>query len=263
MEQGLVYDVGVNDGTDTAYYLHRGYKVVGIEASPVMAEQLRERFKTEIAQERFKLLVVGVAEQTGEMEFWLSDMHEWSSFDRTIASRNGTPHRAIRVPTQRFSDIVAEHGIPYFCKIDIEGNDRFCLLGMTRETAPPYISIEMNHESGDGDLELLRSLGYTRFKIISQVTRAQPYRLTTWLGYALPAKASDLLRKVVKRTVGKSRIDGWKFNYGSSGSFGPDTSGPWHDFSWALSKWRFLSDIDKRYAARGLGEWFDVHAMKA
>lgn len=30
----LVIDVGMHNGDDTAYYLHRGYRVVAIEANP-------------------------------------------------------------------------------------------------------------------------------------------------------------------------------------------------------------------------------------
>ena len=50
MQPNLIYDVGVNDGSDTAFYLSRGFRVVGIECSPVMVERLRERFKAEIAE---------------------------------------------------------------------------------------------------------------------------------------------------------------------------------------------------------------------
>ncbi len=73
MQSDLIYDVGVNDGSDTAYYLSRGYRVVGIECSPVMIENLRERFEQEIADGRLVLLNVGVASHNGEMEFWVSD----------------------------------------------------------------------------------------------------------------------------------------------------------------------------------------------
>jgi hypothetical protein len=38
--KNLIYDVGMNDGNDTAYYLSRGFRVVAIEANPVLVEQL-------------------------------------------------------------------------------------------------------------------------------------------------------------------------------------------------------------------------------
>lgn len=262
MQPDLIYDVGVNDGTDTAYYLNRGFRVVGIECSPVMASRLRERFASEIADGRLVLLDVGVASENGEMEFWMSDQTEWSSFDRSIASRNGTPHRAIKVQTRRFSEILAEQGLPFYCKIDIEGNDRLCLEGMTRDTAPPYVSIEMNHQSGDRDIALLRELGYDRFKIVSQVTMTQPNRLLTFLGYALPRRWVTPFQTRVKRLLGVGQIDGWEFKRGSSGPFAEETPGRWHDANWALRRWKFLHDIDKRFAARGLGNWFDIHATR-
>ena len=262
MQPNLIYDVGVNDGSDTAFYLSRGFRVVGIECSPVMVESLRERFKAEIAEGRLVLLNVGVASHEGEMEFWMSDMHEWSSFDRAIASRNGTPHRAVMVQTRRFSEILAEQGVPFFCKVDIEGHDRLCLEGMTKDTAPSYVSIEMNHRSGDKDIELLHELGYSRFKIISQVTLAQPNPVLTALGYALPMRLARFLQRGVKSLFGAARVDSWEFKFGSSGAFAEHTPGRWHDANWALRRWKFLHNLDSRYAAKGLGEWFDVHAAK-
>ena len=258
MDHKLIYDVGVNNGSDTAYYLKCGYKVVGIEASPVMAAQLERKFASEIEAGRFVLLVVGIAASEGKMEFWVSDIDEWSSFNRAIASRNGTPHRSVWVQTRRFDTIIAEHGIPYYCKIDIEENERLCLLGLSAATAPPFISIEMVHENGDEDISLLRDLGYTQFKIISQKTRAQPNRLLTRLGYALPPA-----RRIVRKVAGVESVRGWRFPAGSSGPFGDDTPGRWHSYEWALRTWRFLRDIDRRYAASRLGDWFDVHATKA
>jgi hypothetical protein len=39
----LIYDVGMNNGDDTAYYLSRGFRVIAIEASPVMVEDASRR----------------------------------------------------------------------------------------------------------------------------------------------------------------------------------------------------------------------------
>jgi hypothetical protein len=36
----------------------------------------------------------------------------------------------------------------------------------------------------------------------------------------------------------------------------------WHDANWALRRWKFLHDLDRRYAAKGLGDWFDIHAAR-
>jgi FkbM family methyltransferase len=117
---GLIYDVGLYDGGDTAYYLFRGYKVVAIDANPLMIERARSRFSQEIAENRLTLLNIGVSQAPGTATFWVSDNPEWSSFDKAIASRDGKGHRPVSIVTMPFADILAEHGLPHSLKIDIE-----------------------------------------------------------------------------------------------------------------------------------------------
>ena len=45
MNRELIYDVGMNTGDDTAYYLNRGYRVVAIEANPDLVD-LPARWQT-------------------------------------------------------------------------------------------------------------------------------------------------------------------------------------------------------------------------
>ena len=100
MDKQLVFDVGVNDGDDTAYYLNRGYKVVGIEADPLLVEQLSGRFAEPIARGDLLLLNLGVADEEGEAQFWVSERSIWSSFSRDMASRDGLSCHPITVPTK-------------------------------------------------------------------------------------------------------------------------------------------------------------------
>ena len=173
----LIYDVGLFDGADTAYYLFRGYNVVAIDANPLMIERARLRFAKEIFAKRLTLLNVGISRMPGTATFWISDQPEWSSFDRTIASRNGTPHRSVSVPTAPFSQLLAEHGIPHYLKIDIEGNDSLCVETLREVEPPKYISVEaecvgdsvvFSDEEAIAMLKLLRDVGYQRFKLVNQ-----------------------------------------------------------------------------------------------
>jgi FkbM family methyltransferase len=263
MPSNLIYDVGMNDGTDTAYYLHKGFNVVGIEASPVAAAELRRRFAEEIKRGSLVLLNVGVAEEAGEFPFWVcDDQPQWSSFHREIASRNGCRHHKEMVKAENFATILTEQGVPYYCKIDIEGNDRCCIEAMTPSTAPPFISIEMAHDSGDESLQLLSELGYNRFKIISQSTWSQPTRLLWQIAFKLGRLGLRALFRFEKIRRGYGRLGGWRFPRGSSGPFGKDTQGRWHELDETLSTWRFLRDIDERNNMRGIGDWYDIHACR-
>src|SRR4051812_24616485 len=99
----LIYDVGVENGDDSAQYLELGYRVVGVEASPLAVQTIGARFKAEIAQGRYILVPVGIAESDGVTPFWVCDDHPpWSSFDRDIASRNGSRHHQVEVQTRSF-----------------------------------------------------------------------------------------------------------------------------------------------------------------
>lgn len=258
----LIYDVGVNDGTDSAYYLWRGYRVLGIEASPVLAEKLREKFAPEIREGRYTLLDVGVSDADGTAEFWMSDVTEWSSFNKSVASRDGTPHRAVQIATRRFSSIVEEFGVPFYCKVDIEGNDRCCVRGLAKDTAPPYLSIEMSHKDGGVDLDLLDSLGYRHFKIISQVTRAQPIPSLMKIDGLLSGFPKKALTAAIKRTLGVRSFQGRKFPLGSSGPFAEGTPGRWRSVSEVRRLWAFLKDFDERAGKNRRGEWFDFHAKR-
>jgi FkbM family methyltransferase len=258
----LVYDVGVNDGADSAYYLARGYKVVGIEANPVLAASLRARFTDAIASGAYVLLDVGVGDTYGEAEFWISDNSEWSSFSRNLASRDGAGCRPVIVQTRPFDSILEQFGRAHFCKIDIEGYDRLCLESMSRDLSPEYISIEMSHKDAIEDFKLLRQLGFSKFKIISQVTRSQASPLLMYFAYWLPWRVAVLLRAANRKLRGVDRLDGWCFEQNSSGSFAEDTPGAWKSYDSAVRRWQFLKKMEQRFETKGLHDWFDIHAAQ-
>jgi FkbM family methyltransferase len=115
VHQGLIYDVGMNNGDDTAYYLRRGFRVVAIEANTCFAKCAAERFRTQISSDQLRILNIGIAAEEGELPFWICETYsEWSSFDRKITSRDGCPHHEVMVPCRRFASVLEEFGVPYY-----------------------------------------------------------------------------------------------------------------------------------------------------
>src|SRR5215831_9510764 len=103
----LIYDVGANNGDDTAYYLSRGFHVVAVEADPTLIEQARERFPDEIRRGRLELVNVAVGPQEEVARFWICEgKSEWNSFDRRIASREGRQCHPINVQCRPFRDLL-------------------------------------------------------------------------------------------------------------------------------------------------------------
>src|SRR5690348_16697340 len=167
IERDLVYDVGSNDGSDTAYYLAKGFRVVAVEADPLLAERLVKCFAGDIARGRLTVLNVGVAERAGEATFYRSGASGLSSFDQQLAMRGNMPACPIRVTCERFDVLLASHGLPQYLKVDIEGMDHLCVLALDCVRRPPFVSFE----AGDRTVELVRHLdriGYTRFRLVGQ-----------------------------------------------------------------------------------------------
>jgi FkbM family methyltransferase len=249
----LILDIGVCNGDDSAYYLHKGYRVVGLEANPMLLPRLRDRFAQEIHAGRYHLLGLGISEAEGEAEFWVcDDRPEWSSFDRTVASRNGSRHHSETVPTCRFLSVIEKFGIPVYCKIDIEGNDNLCLKDMPRNPKPKFLSIE--HIRHDRQIELLKDLGYNRFKIVSQLTLRPPIRALALLKTRLPLWFHKQFLRVESR-LARHGFDGqWRFPRGSSGPFGENTPGKWLNAEEAVELLRIIDTVEDAV------DWHDIHA---
>lgn len=249
----LIFDVGVCNGDDSAYYLHKGFTVVGVEANPLLLPELRNRFAAEIAAGRYHLLGAAIAEQEGEAPFWIcDDWPEWSSFDRSIASRQGKRHHQAIVPTLRFASLLDRFGTPFFCKIDIEGKDNLCLLGLRDRPRPPYLSIE--HIRGDRQVGLLADLGYDRFKIVSQTTLRSAGAAGERIRARLPAPLRRALATLESRFARKGSDGAWTFPRGASGPFGEASRGPWIGREEAEE---ILAILDR---SGDWSAWHDIHA---
>lgn len=253
VRRDLIFDIGVCNGDDSAYYLHKGYRVVGVEASPPAVALLRERFCSEIEDSRYILVPVGIAAEDGQADFWVcEDRPDWSSFDRRVASRNGARHHKIAVETVRFRSLLERFGTPFYCKIDIEGNDRFCLDDLDRASAPTFISVEAS--DGESEIRRLAEIGYTKFKVVSQWSFRQLPRPLLRFKSRLPFPARRLAEKLQMRLWRPQPDGSWHFPAGSSGPFGEQTRGQWLSADEA-------SDLNRLFElGSGHLDWQDIHA---
>jgi FkbM family methyltransferase len=270
----LIYDVGMNNGDDTAYYLHRGYRVVAVEADPHLVGACERRFANAIRAGRLTLLNCAIGPTAGRAKFWLClDRPEWNSFRKEGASRCGYRIQEIDVEVRSFHSILAEHGVPHYLKADIEGYDIHCLRGLDRADLPACLSLEL--ENMDEFLAVWE-LGYDRFKLVLQrrlsALRDETRTLSGWVNRHaashpwtshLANSASSLnhrIRRGAVRIARKLRLadaPDWKFPFGSSGPFGDDAAGRWLSFEDACLIWL---DYVRTYPGQG---WCDLHATRS
>jgi FkbM family methyltransferase len=275
MRRDWIFDLGMNNGDDTAFYLNQGYNVLAVEADPTLVAAGCSRFAKELESGKLRILNVGLAEQDGSGEFWICETKpQFNSFLKESASRDSLDHHSITVKTLRPATLFREYGVPHYLKIDIEGYEELCLSDLAGFEVPPYLSVECHHFGGQGEqglllIEKLNRLGYRRFKLINQFTfcamSGPRYRFAadsigrrflTEPPFDRVAGADWLAKRLVIREILQCRFR-WDFPVGSSGVWGEDTTGKWITFDEAR---RLYARYQRIYKKDSVAFWCDWHA---
>ena len=227
-----IFDLGMNNGEDTAFYLKRGFDVVALEANPTLCESARQRFRKEISDGRLNLLNVAIADRPGQAKFYVNLQNDhWSSLDAGWAGRDSTTFKEITVECVTLASLFTEFGVPHYMKIDVEGADQSVLEQLHGGDALPlFVSVE-DCRLGFDYMRIMASCGYNAFKLLDQSGVAQMKDATT--GHAFPA--------------------------GSSGPFGDDLPGPWLPYDEMKKHYSqtVRDQAGNRLAPRS--HWWDIH----
>ena len=225
----VIYDFGANNGDDIPYYLLKSDLVVAVEANPVLCDSIRERFPEELEDGRLVVenCVLNVEPTDGVVPFYLStDKHVLSQFPKPTT--NVESFTVVHLPSKQPGHVIAQHGEPFYVKIDLEHYDAEVLRDLFGSGIfPPYISAEAH--TADVFDALVRHGAYTGFKLVD--------------GYTVQFHYGDC------RIETEYGLVDYSFPFHSAGPFGNDISGPWmttENFSDMLS-------------AVGFG-WKDIHA---
>ncbi|TCJ17792.1 FkbM family methyltransferase [Flaviaesturariibacter flavus] len=254
MNKDLIFDIGMHEGEDTRYYLKRGYRVVAVEANPLLARKGEQRFAKAIADGQLTILNVGVGDHEGILPFYINGKYsEWSSFDKATGTRDGTPFKVIEVPCVRTAGLFEKYGIPYYLKVDIEGFDHYPLRDINAEgDKPRYVSCEAVQLEW---LTILRDKGYTKFKMLHQGYGYRPINLALDATWYFPKY--QVLRNGIKRRL--QRFLPFRHLHGSTGPFGEDTRGSWHTYEEVAEFYRAFYQYEKK-APLNTVSWYDFHA---
>lgn len=196
----VVFDLGMNNGDDTDYYLFCGHPVVAVEANPDLCAAASVRFADQIGEGKLVILNRAISNSADERVFYINTSnHHWSSLDANWASRNSTAFRECRALGITIASLFEQFGCPYYLKIDIEGADGMVLEQLAdMARIPEFISIE-DCRFGFDYIERLHAIGYRQFAISNQAS--------------VPASMD--------------RQNGYEFASGSSGAFGDRLDAEW------------------------------------
>jgi FkbM family methyltransferase len=236
LQLDLIYDVGMCDGEDTAFYLAKGFRVIAVEANPALVARNRVRFSRELKEGRLIIVEKAIAPTAaGRIDFDVHTSNEhWSSIVADRRLRMAGQYKTIEVESTTLDTVIEEYGVPYYLKIDIEEADLDAVRSLDRlSERPKYLSAEAHSPE---IVDCLHGQGYQFFKLVDQGARSGMF---TW-----PWKWREG-RFVLQR-----------FTDSHSGPFGEETPGGWLNRDGVLAKY-----LDLR--SRGKLTWHDFHAKQS
>lgn len=231
MKNDLIFDIGMHVGQDTEFYLKKGFRVIAVEANPLLVAEARVRFQSYLGNGRLIIHNEGIAKTFGSMPFYVNKgLSQWSSFDERIGNRQFGSN-IIEVKTIPLSYLLGIYGAPYYLKIDIEGYDGIALESLFEcSEMPRFISCENGPRPM---LELLKNLGYKKFQYVSQ---------------------KDIFNSRLPKPPKEGKYVEHRFIKSSSGPFGNELAGEWVDYDTIVQQsYQFFDN-------KSSDSWYDVHA---
>ena len=175
-QKPLIYDFGMHIADDTEVYLKKGFRVVAVEADPLLCDQARKRFPDAVSIGDLIILNWAVGELEGILNFYVcNERTSLSTASKQVVKvqmlKNGVTYRTVPVEFTTADKILAQLGPARYTKIDIEGHDLMCLEQIARgEQAPDYLSFEVDVRTCHRAIETCRKMQFNRFALVSQST---------------------------------------------------------------------------------------------
>jgi FkbM family methyltransferase len=190
----LIFDIGANEGAKTDVFLRLGARIVAVDPDDSCSRRLKERFLAFRLNPRPVTIVTkAVSDRVGTEEMLIDGpgsavntmSPKWAESLRKNRATFEHRHcglefnRTKLVETTTIDDLIAQHGVPFFIKIDVEGHEFSALRGLHRTVS--YVSFEVNlpefRSEGMECVRVLAELAHTgRFNYVSDCARGLTFR---------------------------------------------------------------------------------------
>jgi len=176
------FDVGAHVGNRVRAWRTLGARVVAVEPQPDFVRLLRLFF----GRDRGVTIVpralgarpgtarLGISTATPTVSSLSRDWIDTVATDRSFARVRWD--RTVEVQVTTLDELIAAHGVPAFCKIDVEGFEADVLQGLSRPLrALSFEYLPMAHDAALSVLDLVEQLGDYRYNY-------SPIETMTWAG---------------------------------------------------------------------------------
>ena len=165
-----IYDFGMNNGDEVAYYLTNADLVVAVEANTALCKGAERRFAAEIAAGWLVILNVALSEKTSDVAqpFFIHRANHVLSQLRRPDPDELHLFDEVLVPQMTADLIIHRFGEPHYVKIDIEGYDEVVLKSFLNSgISPDFISAECHSAEV---FCLMGAMGYRSFNLVDGAT---------------------------------------------------------------------------------------------
>jgi FkbM family methyltransferase len=185
----LCFDIGAHVGDRLVHFLSLGARVVAVEPQPRLMAGLKRRFGTD---PRVILISAALGAARGKAKLAIDPAHPTVAtlspdYIAQAGESRGFRHvrwrEEIEVEVTTLDALIAAHGAPAFCKIDVEGYEHAVIEGLSQPL--PGLSLEYLPAALDPALVAiarLNRLGAYRFN--RSVGESMALAIPRWLGAA-------------------------------------------------------------------------------
>ena len=178
----LVFDIGAHVGSRTKSLLANGAHCIAIEPQPVFATLLQRLFGS---NKSVTLVSDAVGREPGEANLHVSSRHPTvSTLSADWVTRVSTTDgfeavnwdQQVTVNVTTLDALISEHGLPTFCKIDVEGMEAEILAGLS--VAIPIVAVEYIPATIDialACIDRLQTLGNYQYNLSSGETHTMHF----------------------------------------------------------------------------------------
>jgi FkbM family methyltransferase len=169
----LCFDVGAHVGNRVRSWVRLGARVVAVEPQPQMRDVLSRLYGQ---HSTVTIAPVGVADQPGMLTLHINTRNptlttfsqEWVDGFTSNPDLAAAPwDDAVEVEVRTLDQLIEEHGIPTFCKVDVEGFEDKVLAGLSQPiTALSFEAFPLDVDRSIRCVKRLAELGEYRFRTV-------------------------------------------------------------------------------------------------